>query len=108
MSDTITLPPAPDAEAAVLAAGGAVAWREPLEIGTYEPGEPDRYPMFLDQRVYQGSSGRVYPLPFIDSVSSTKTTRSWDAIHIENEWIDRKSTRLNSSHRLLSRMPSSA
>ena len=87
MSEKIVLPSAPEAEAAVLANGGAVAWREPIEIGTYEPGEPDRYPMFLDQRVYQGSSGRVYPLPFIDSVSSTKTTRTWDAIHIENEWI---------------------
>ena len=86
-STPIVLPAAPEAEAAVLAAGGAVAWREPIEIGTYEPGEPDRYPMFLDQRVYQGSSGRVYPLPFVDSVSSTKTTRTWDAIHLENEWI---------------------
>jgi len=87
MSDKIALPAAPEAEAAVLANGGAVAWRESIDIGTYEPGEPDRYPMFLDQRVYQGSSGRVYPLPFIDSVSSTKTSRTWDAIHLENEWI---------------------
>jgi tetratricopeptide (TPR) repeat protein len=87
VNDTIELPSAPAALAEALAAGAAVAWREPIEIGTYEPGEPDRYPMFLDQRVYQGSSGRVYPLPFIDSVSSEKTSRSWDAIHIENEWI---------------------
>jgi len=87
VSDNIVLPAAPEHEAALLASGGAVAWRQPIEIGTYEPGEPDRYPMFLDQRVYQGSSGRVYPLPFIDSVSSTKTSRTWDAIHIENEWI---------------------
>ena len=85
--DPIILPVAPEAEAAHLAAGGAVAWREPIQIGTYEPGEPDRYPMFLDQRVYQGSSGRVYPLPFVDSVSHKKTARVWDAIHIENEWI---------------------
>ena len=28
--------------------------------------------------------------------------------HLRPAWIDRKSTRLNSSHRLLSRMPSSA
>ncbi|MCU1404226.1 MAG: hypothetical protein JWQ43_529 [Glaciihabitans sp.] len=83
----LILPSAPAEEAERLAAGAAIGWRESIEIGTYEPGEPDRYPMFLDQRVYQGSSGRVYPLPFIDSVSSTKTMRVWDAIHLENEWI---------------------
>jgi tetratricopeptide (TPR) repeat protein len=86
-SAPIRLPSAPPALAAHLSNGGAVAWREPIEIGTYEPGEPDRYPMFLDQRVYQGSSGRVYPLPFVDSVSHEKSARVWDAIHLENEWI---------------------
>jgi tetratricopeptide (TPR) repeat protein len=78
-------PPAPLAER--LEAGGTIAWREPLTIRTYEPGEPDRYPMFLDRRVYQGSSGKVYPIPFTDRIETEPTDRVWDAIHLENSWI---------------------
>ncbi len=36
-------------------------WEEDVEIPTYGTGEPDKNPMFLEKRVYQGSSGRVYP-----------------------------------------------
>ncbi|TXK18896.1 DUF5107 domain-containing protein [Homoserinibacter sp. GY 40078] len=80
--------PAPGGELADrLAAGGAVAWREPLRISTYEAGEPSRYPMFLDHRVYQGSSGRVYPLPFIESVADEPHARDWDAVHLENAYV---------------------
>ena len=59
----IVLPAAPDA----LGDRAVKAWREPVAIDTYEPAAPDRYPAYLDQRVYQGSSGAVYPLPFIDA-----------------------------------------
>ena len=36
---------------------------EDLVIPTYLPAPPDKNPMFLEKRVYQGSSGKVYPLP---------------------------------------------
>ena len=29
--------------------------------------------MFLEKRVYQGSSGAVYPFPVIDKISDVKT-----------------------------------
>lgn len=83
----IDLPDAPADQAALLAAGGVACWSEPLWIDTYEPGEPDPYPLFLDRRVYQGSSGRVYPLPMIDSVSHDKAPRRWEAIHLENAYV---------------------
>ncbi|MBO3734359.1 DUF5107 domain-containing protein [Glycomyces niveus] len=63
------------------------AWRRPVAIDAYAPAAPDRYPAYLDQRVYQGSSGAVYPLPFIDAVSREKAPRDWDAIHLENEYV---------------------
>ena len=63
------------------------AWREPVTIGTYLPEPPDRYPAYLDHRVYQGSSGRVYPLPFHDRISQTRKPHQWDAIHLENAWL---------------------
>ncbi|NKY11201.1 DUF5107 domain-containing protein [Cellulomonas hominis] len=84
---TITLPDAPADEAVVLAAGGAVAWSEPLTIRTYEAGTPSRYPMYLDRRVYQGSSGAVYPLPFVEHVEDEGHPRSWRAIHLENAYV---------------------
>jgi len=79
----IVLPEAP----AALAEEPVKAWREPVAIDTYTPAAPDRYPAYLDQRVYQGSSGAVYPLPFIDAIAREKAPREWDAIHLENEYV---------------------
>ena len=44
------------------------AWTEKITIPTYLPAPPDKNPMFLEKRVYQGSSGKVYPLPFTDRI----------------------------------------
>jgi len=56
-------------------------------IPTYLPAPPDKHPMFLEKRVYQGSNGKVYPLPFTDRIGETKTDRAWQAIWIENEFL---------------------
>lgn len=61
--------------------------RESVVLPTYEPHPPDRNPMFLEKRVYQGSSGRVYPLPFTDRIAEKPQPRAWDAVYIENEFI---------------------
>lgn len=34
---------------------------ETVMIPTCGVGKPDKNPMFLERRVYQGSSGKVYP-----------------------------------------------
>jgi tetratricopeptide (TPR) repeat protein len=60
---------------------------EDLVIPTYMPAAPDKNPMFLEKRVYQGSSGRVYPLPFTDRISEKPVDRVWKAVWIENEFI---------------------
>lgn len=43
--------------------------------------------MFLEKRVYQGSAGRVYPLPFTDRIAEKVTPRSWAGIWLENEFV---------------------
>jgi len=58
-----------------------------MVVPTYEPDDPDRYPMFLERRVYQGSSGRVYPLPFTDRIATEATPHTWQAIHLENQYL---------------------
>ena len=98
----LQLPDAPSTET-----GAVKAWEEPVVMRSYMPAAPDPNPMFLEKRVYQGSSGRVYPLPVIDRIDTEPKAHAWKAAHIENE-LDRKSTRLNSSHCVTSRMPSSA
>jgi hypothetical protein len=67
--------------------GPVKAWVEDVAIWTYEPEKADLNPMFLEKRVYQGSSGRVYPLPFIDRIASEPRNKMWKAVHLENEYI---------------------
>ncbi len=63
------------------------AWKETVVIPTYEVGQPEKNPIFLENRVYQGSSGKVYPYPVIESIADEKTDREWHAVFIENEYI---------------------
>ena len=44
------------------------AERGKIAIRTYPVGSPEKNPMFFEKRVYQGSCGKVYPVPFIDKV----------------------------------------
>ena len=63
------------------------AWLEVQTFPTYLPAAPDKNPMFLEKRVYQGSSGKVYPLPFTDRIAETPVARKWQAVWIENEFL---------------------
>ena len=63
------------------------AWRELVTIPTYEVGKPEKNPIFLEKRVYQGSSGVVYPYPVIETMSDEKVDKDYLAIWIENEYI---------------------
>ena len=63
------------------------AWSEPVVIPTYGIGAPLKQPQFLNQRVYQGSSGVVYPFPVIDSVSDEKTDRTYTGVFLENAYL---------------------
>ncbi|GGG68729.1 hypothetical protein GCM10011585_08400 [Edaphobacter dinghuensis] len=78
----LQLPAAPLSET-----GSVKAWQEPVLIRAYMPATPDPNPLFLEKRVYQGSSGRVYPLPVIDRVDTEPRIHQWKAAHIENEFI---------------------
>ncbi|HLJ75888.1 MAG TPA: DUF5107 domain-containing protein [Acidobacteriaceae bacterium] len=63
------------------------AWEEPVVMRTWLPAPPNPNPLFLERRVYQGSSGRVYPLPIIDRIRSEPQDHRWRAVHLENEYI---------------------
>ncbi|MFK7790468.1 MAG: DUF5107 domain-containing protein, partial [Phycisphaeraceae bacterium] len=61
--------------------------RESRSIPTYPIPDPDPHPMFFEKRVYQGSSGRVYPLAFYSRISDTKSDEQWDIWTLENQYV---------------------
>lgn len=63
------------------------AWEETLSLETYETGTPEKNPLFLEKRIYQGSSGVVYPYPVIESVSDEKQAKPYRVVFLENEYI---------------------
>ena len=63
------------------------AWKEKVVIPTYEVGKPEKNPIFLEKRVYQGSSGVVYPYPVIESIANETLDKEYNAVFIENEYI---------------------
>ncbi len=62
-------------------------WEEKVVLPTYEIGQPDRNPIFLEKRVYQGSSGKIYPYPTIEKISDEKVDKEYNAVFLENEYI---------------------
>ncbi len=63
------------------------AWSEQVSIPTYRIGTPNKNPMFLEKRVYQGSSGAVYPHPVIDQVFDEKSDQVYTALFLENRYL---------------------
>ena len=64
-----------------------VAWVEKITIPTYGTGKPEKNPIFLERRVYQGSSGVVYPHAVIEKIEDEKFDKEYNAVFIENEFL---------------------
>jgi hypothetical protein len=64
-----------------------IAQIEPLTLPTYRVGVAEKNPVFFEKRVYQGSSGKVYPVPFIDKVSDEPEPVTYQSVRLENEFV---------------------
>ncbi|GAB3926890.1 tetratricopeptide repeat protein [Mucilaginibacter myungsuensis] len=62
-------------------------WEEQVTIPTYGIGKPDPNPMFFEKRVYQGSSGKVYPNPVIEKIFDEKEDKQYSGLFLENKYI---------------------
>jgi tetratricopeptide (TPR) repeat protein len=62
-------------------------WEQDVTIPTYGTGAKNKNPMFLEKRVYQGSSGKVYPLPVIDKILDEKVDKIYRIVFLENRYI---------------------
>lgn len=67
--------------------GEVKIWEEEVLIPTYEVGKPDKNPMFLEKRVYQGSSGKIYRYPTTETICHEKKDKVWHAVYLENEYL---------------------
>lgn len=65
----------------------AKVWEQDVAIPTYPVGAPDKNPMFLEKRVYQGSSGKVYPHSVIDKIYDEKIEKTYRAVFLENKYL---------------------
>jgi len=61
--------------------------KEKILLPTYGLGKPETNPMFFEKRVYQGSSGKVYPVPFVDKVFDTKADKEYESVILENDFV---------------------
>lgn len=62
-------------------------WKETIKLPTYEIGEEEKNPIFLEKRVYQGSSGVVYPYPVVEKICDEKKEKDYQAYFLENEYL---------------------
>lgn len=63
------------------------AWEENISLPTYAIGAEEKNPIFLEKRVYQGSTGSVYPYPVVEKICDEKEYKTYRALFIENEYI---------------------
>ncbi|GAA3597442.1 hypothetical protein GCM10022396_13420 [Flavivirga amylovorans] len=42
---------------------------------------------FLEKRVYQGSSGKMYPNPTIEKIHNEKIDKEWLGCFLENDFL---------------------
>jgi len=67
--------------------GNVKVWRESISLPTWATGQEDPNPMFLEKRVYQGSSGAVYPWGVIDTLTGEREEKIYQAVYLENDFI---------------------
>lgn len=60
---------------------------EIVKIPTYKIAEPEKSPLFIEKRAYQGSTGKVYPFPVTEKIYDEKELKEYKALILENEYL---------------------
>lgn len=74
-------------ESTVTRKGEVRAWQERVVLPTYAIGKEEKNPIFLEKRVYQGSSGSVYPYPVVEKICDNKEDKEYKACFLENYYV---------------------
>jgi len=67
--------------------GGVEIWEEDLTLPAYQVDPPDKNPMFFENDSYQGASRMIYPYPLEDDMTNIKTTKTFKAVYLENDYL---------------------
>lgn len=60
---------------------------EIVKIPTYKIAEPEKSPLFIEKRAYQGSTGKVYPFPVTEKIYDEKESAEYKALILENDYL---------------------
>ncbi|MGN0779143.1 MAG: DUF5107 domain-containing protein [Aristaeellaceae bacterium] len=64
-----------------------MVYEQTVTIPTYRAGEPEKNPLFIEKRAYQGSTGKVYPVPICEKISDVKEDVAYKAVILENDYL---------------------
>ncbi len=64
-----------------------MVYEQLVTIPTYKTGSLEKNPLFIEKRAYQGSTGKVYPVPICEKISETKEDVQYKAVILENEYL---------------------
>lgn len=62
--------------------------RRQEKLPTYIPKEANELPFFLEKKPYQGATGKVYPIPYVDRLSNECVDKEYDMVTLSNEYIE--------------------
>ncbi len=62
-------------------------YEQTVTIPTYQAGTPEKSPLFIEKRAYQGSTGKVYPVPVTEKISETREDVQYKAVILENDYL---------------------
>ena len=65
----------------------AKVYEEIVTIPTYRTGSMEKDPLFIEKRAYQGSTGKVYPVPICEKISDTREDAEYKAVILENDYL---------------------
>lgn len=65
----------------------ANVWEETVTIPTYAIGAADKAPVFLEDRSFNGISGKIYPQSVVRAIGDVKADRDYTALYLENEYL---------------------
>lgn len=58
-----------------------------VSIPTYKICDAEKSPLFIEKRAYQGSTGKIYPLPVTEKISDDLEMKEYRALILENDYI---------------------
>ena len=64
-----------------------LVYEQTITIPTYKAGALEKNPLFIEKRAYQGSTGKVYPVPICEKISDTKEDVEYKAVILENDYL---------------------